>query len=147
MPGIDTKIVISEEDLNKNIDKHRSGELVDEQCQECELTLLVHPNPKKHYCDINKQKKEWNEEDWKEVQLELVSRLNKIVLSKDKDEKKVKEKDLTELLVNNLTLLTEKVEKMTSTNASASPATPKTQVVARRNCPAWTAGISVDVYR
>ena len=57
MPVIDTTIIISEEDLNKNIDKHRSGELLDEQCQECKLTLLLHPNPKKHYCDLNKQKK------------------------------------------------------------------------------------------
>ena len=61
------------------------------------------------------------------------------------NEKKTKEKDLTELLVNNLTILTEKIEKI-ATNSVAATATTKTQVVARRNCPAWTAGTSVDVY-
>ena len=58
MPEIDTKTIISEETLAKNVDKHRSGELSDELFAECNLSLILHPNPKKHYCDLSKQKKD-----------------------------------------------------------------------------------------
>ena len=145
MPEIDTKTIISDENLIKNVDEHRSGELSDELCGDCNLSLILHPNPKKHYCELSKQKKDLNEEDWKKVQFDLVNRLNKIVLMNNMNEKKTKEKDLTELLVNNLTILTEKIEKI-ATNSVVATAATKTQVVARRNCPAWTAGTSVDVY-
>ena len=63
MPEIDTKTIISEENLAKNVDEHRSGELSDELCGECNLNLILHPNPKKHCCELSKQKKDWNEED------------------------------------------------------------------------------------
>ena len=72
---------------------------------------LLHPNPKKHYCELSKQKKDLNKEDWKKVQFDLVNRLNKIVIMNNMNEKKTNEKDLTELLVNNLTILTEKIAK------------------------------------
>ena len=40
MPEIDTKTIISEENLAKNVDEHRSGELSDELCGECNLSLF-----------------------------------------------------------------------------------------------------------
>ena len=57
------------------------------------------------------------------------------------EEKKEKEKDLAELMVTSMTMLTEKIEKIASPNAN------KSQVIARRNCPSWTAGTTVEVYR
>ena len=43
-------------------------------------------------------------------------------------------------------MLTEKVGQIAINNNPTNDTTIKTQVVARRNCPAWTAGTSVDIF-
>ena len=67
------------------------------------------------------------------------------MLSKSCEEKKVEEKSITELLVDNLSKLTEKIEKISVNQCDSSKV--KSQVVARRNCPSWTAGTSLEVYK
>ena len=144
MAQLDTKMVINDEDLAKNVNLMKTGEISDEVCRECNLYLVFHPHFKKHYCDIVKQKKEWSEEEWNLVQLELSKRLNRVMLSKVVEEKKDNEQDFAQTIVKNMNLLTEKIQNITAPTQNSSS---KSQIVARRNCPSWTAGTSVEVYR
>ena len=52
--------------------------------------------------------------------------------------------EVNELLVNNLTKLAEKIEKIAV--PTEPPNNSRAQVVARRSCPSWTAGTSVEVF-
>ena len=80
MTSYETYKWISDDDLAKNIKHHSDGELVDGPCKECNLSLLLHPFPKKHYCDFIKKKKDIDEEEWVKVQLSLMNRMNTMVL-------------------------------------------------------------------
>ena len=82
---------------------------------------------------MTKTKIIYKEEDWNVMQLDLSRRLNKIMLAKSFDEKKVEEKNITELLVDNLSKLTDKIERISLDRNDSDKV--KSQVVARRNCP------------
>ena len=142
---MDSKGIINENELVKNVESFRKGEVEDEACKECELSLIFHAQPKKHHCEMNEVKVKYQDTEWDIIQLDSSRRLNKIMLSKSCEEKKVEEKSITELLVDNLSKLTEKIEKISVNQCDSSKV--KSQVVARRNCPSWTAGTSLEVYK
>ena len=146
MSDFDTKTIISDEVLVKNIDLIKNGDLEDKKCVECDLSSILHPYPKKHHCDIVNHKTKLKD-NWVNAKLELVDRMNHALLKSAADERKLKETNVNEMLVSSLTLLADKIEKIAVPNTPTSEvSTVKTQMVARRNCPSWTAGISIDVY-
>ena len=143
--SLDTTGWISDDDLAKNISKFKGGQLCDDLCSDCGLSLLLHVLPKKHHCDVVKKKKDINEEEWANIQLSLVKRLSSMLLRDSVQEKKSTEVSITEKIVDNLSKLAEKINSINSNSPTPNQA-PRTQVVARRNCPTWTAGTSVDVF-
>ena len=143
--GIDSKNIINENELVKNVDSFKKGEFEDEACKECEVPLIFHTLPKKHHCDLVRIVKSYKEEEWNAIQLDLSRRLNKVMLTKSCEEKKVEEKNITEMLVNNLSKLTEKIENISLSQNNM--ATVKSQVIARRSCPSWIAGTPLEVYK
>ena len=78
---MDSKVIIDETELVKNIEKVRRGEIEDEKCNDCELSLIFHAQPKKHHCEINKTKIKYDQDKWNLIQLDLSRRLNKIMLA------------------------------------------------------------------
>ena len=140
--------MISDEDLARNILLFKKGELSDELCQSCGLSLILHAFPRKHYCDIIKIKKNENEndEEWMSVKLGLVQRMNSMMLKSSFEAEKVDKDIITEKIVTNLEKLAEKINQISTSNPTA-VSTGRTQVVARRSCPSWTAGTSIEVYR
>ena len=145
MSLIDTTKWISDDDLVKNISHHKNGELSDDDCSECGLSFILHKFPKKHHCDIVKMKKDVQDEDWAKIKLSLVTRMNSLVLKSNFVERKVQQDEITEKIVNNLNKLADKIDSMTSSPSTTNSAS-KAQVVARRNCPAWTAGTPIEVF-
>ena len=47
---MDSKVIINENELVKNVESFKKGEVEDELCKECNLSLLFHSQPKKHHC-------------------------------------------------------------------------------------------------
>ena len=68
------------------------------------MYLVFHPHYKKHYCDILKITKEWNDVELDEVQLDLSRRLNGLVLSNAMEEKKAQENDFASLMLKNMNM-------------------------------------------
>ena len=146
MKKVDSRKIISDDELEKNLKLTKTGEINDETCKECNMYLVFHPHYKKHYCDILKITKEWNDVELDEVQLDLSRRLNGLVLSNAMEEKKAQENDFASLMLKNMNMLTDKIEKIASPSHNTSSVN-RNQVVARRNCPSWTAGTSIEVFR
>ena len=77
------------------------------------------------------------------ISLDLFRRLNGQILSKSVEEKKIKEQEFAEMILKNMNMLTDKIQSINLPTQNSS----KTQMVARRNCPSWTAGTTIEVYR
>ena len=111
MVNMNTEKIISDDVLVRNVDLYKNGDMEDKKCPECNLSSILHPNPKKHHCDLVGFKKD-SDSEWLNVKLDLMDRMNKTILESSMNTKEVKETDVNKLLVNNLTLLAEKVEKI-----------------------------------
>ena len=70
MDDFDTKTIISDETLVRNVELFKHGDMDDKKCSECGLSSILHPHPKKHHCDLIVHKK--NSPDiWLKMKLEL----------------------------------------------------------------------------
>ena len=88
MSDFDTKNIISDEVLVRNVDLIKNGDMEDKKCAECELSSILHPYPKKHHCDIVIHKNKLKD-NWVNAKLELVDRMNHALLKIAANERKL----------------------------------------------------------
>ena len=60
MDDFDTKTIISDDTLVRNVELFKHGDMDDKKCSECDLSSILHPHPKKHHCDLIVHKKEFS---------------------------------------------------------------------------------------
>ena len=136
--------IISDEILIRNVELYMNGDMEEKKCSECGLSSILHPNPKKHHCELTKSKTE-SKDNWVNIQLEMMNRMNSTILMYTNKKSRVND-NVNELLVDNLNKLAEKIEKIAVPTSTPPNNNSRAQVIARRSCPSWTAGTTVEVY-